>query len=303
MKVLRPFAILCLAAAPLCAQEAGVLVSVNGVPIKRGDAVERAWKQYGTTVLNQMADEILIKQAADAAKVKADPKEVEARLKRIRDQFKDEATFKARLEASGTSLDQLKAQIEDQVLRESLVTKAKELKVSDDEVKAAFDANKEKLAAPESVHLRHILVASEKEANDFLVAIKAGADFGKLASQVSQDAATKDKGGDIGFISKGLVIPDIEKAAFALKPGEVSNVIKTPLGYHIIKVEDVRASKPAVLKDVQGDLKAALMADKITKAWPGYLQELRDKAKYESPTAKAAAAAPAPAADKKAKKK
>jgi len=283
--------------------EEQTLVKVNGVPISKVDAVDRTWKQYGTTVLNQMADEILISQAADAAKLKADAKEVDARMKRIRDQFKDDATFKAKLEASGTSEAAIRAQLEDQVLREALVTKAKDLKVTDAEVKQAFDANKEKLATPDAVRIRHLLVGTEKEANDFLVAIRAGADFGKLASQVSQDAASKERGGDLGFISKGLVIPDIEKVAFGLKPGEVSGVIRTQLGFHIIKVEETRAAKPATFDEVKKDLKIAVMADKITKAWPAYLQELRDKAKYESAAAATASPAPAPAPKPKGKKK
>lgn len=284
---LLPFTLLAAGLAiPAGAQDA-TLVTVNGVAIKRAAAVERTWKQYGTSVLNLMADEVLIRQAAESTKTKADGKEVDARLKRIREQFKDEATFKARLEASGTSLAELKAQLEDQVLREGLVTKAKDIKVTDAEVKEFFDANKEKLAQPESVRLRHILVGSEKEANDFLVAIKAGADFGKLASQVSLDSATKEKGGDLGFISKGLVIPEVEKVAFSLKPGEVSGVLKTQVGFHILKVEESKQAKAAAFDEVKKDLKTAMLADKITKAWPVYLQELRDKAKYESPQAPA----------------
>lgn len=290
--LLVPMAGVAVAVSTALAQDASVLVTVNGTPIKRAEAVERAWKQYGTAVLNLMADDILVNQAAAARKVKADAKEVDARLKRIRDQFADEATFKSRLEASGTTLAALKAQIEDQVMREALVTKAKDLKVTDAEVKDFFEANKDKLASAESVHLRHILVAGEKEANDFLVAIKAGADFARLASQVSQDAATRERGGDLGFIAKGLVIPEIEKAAFALKAGEVSPVVKTQLGFHILKVDEVRAPKPAVFDAVKKDLKAAILADKISKAWPGFLQELRDKAKYESPAPAGAAAAP-----------
>jgi foldase protein PrsA len=269
------------AAAAATPKAPAVLAVVNGVPIKRVEMMDRAWKQYGPVVLNAAVDEILVRQAAQAAQVKADPKEVEARLSRIQSQFPDTATFSARLAASGTSLQDLRSQIEDQVLRETLVIKAKGLQVTDAELKSFFDANKEKLASSEAVRLRHLVVASEKEANDFLIAIRAGADFAKLAAQISLDNGTKDRGGDLGFISRGMLLPDLEKAAFALKAGEVAGPISTPQGVHVLKVEEVRSAKPAVFEEIKDALRKSMLADKISKAWPDYLQELRAKAKLE----------------------
>jgi len=88
-----------------------------------------------TAVLNEMAEEILIKQASEADKVAPDMAEVEARLKRFQSQFPDEAAFKQRLAANGTSLEAMRARTEEQVLLESLVTKAKALSVTDEEAK------------------------------------------------------------------------------------------------------------------------------------------------------------------------
>jgi foldase protein PrsA len=267
------------AAAAATPKAPAVLAVVNGVPLKRAEMMDRAWKQYGTVVLNDAADEIIIHQAAQADQVKADAQEVEARLKRIQSQFPDEATFSARLAANGTSIKELRSQIEEQVLREDLVMKAKGIQVTDAEVKEFFDANKDKLASPESIHLRHLVVASEKEANDILIAVKAGADFAKLASQISLDNATKDRGGDLGFIPRGMLLPELEKAAFALKAGEVAGPVNTPQGYHVLKVEEVSTAKPAVFETIKDPLKKRMLADKITKAWPDYLKELRTKAK------------------------
>lgn len=263
------------AAAAEAPAESPVLATVNGVPIRQSDVAARAYQQYGTAVLNAIADDILVGQAVDAQKVKPDAKEINSRLKRIQDQFPDEKTFKEKLTASGSSLEALRAQIQEQVRREDLVVSAKKLALTDSEVKDFFEANKDKLSTPEAVRLRHILVASDKEAGDFLVAIRAGADFGRLASQVSLDAASKDKGGDLGFISKGMLQADMEKVIFALKPGEVSGIVQSTMGFHLFKLEELRSPKPAVFKEVQKDLKAALLADRINKAWPVYLQELR----------------------------
>jgi len=260
-----------------------VLAIVNGVPIKRVEMMDRAWKQYGTAVLNDTIDDILIHQASKFLAVKPDAQEVAARLRRIMSQFPDEATFSARLAATGTSLPQLRGQIEEQVLRENLVAKAKGLQVTEAELKAAFDANKDRLASPDAIRIRHIVVANEKEAADFLIAIKAGADFAKLASQVSLDNGTKDRGGDAGFLSHGMLLPELEKAISGLKPGQVAGPVKTPLGYHLLKVEEIRPAAPAVFDNVKGELRASLLADKVSKAWPDFLRELRAKAKIETP--------------------
>ncbi|MFA5141029.1 MAG: peptidyl-prolyl cis-trans isomerase [Elusimicrobiota bacterium] len=258
-----------------------VLATVNGTPIKGAQVAERLWKQFGDATLQELIDEALLKQAMAASKLAVDKSEVEARLNRIQSQVADEATFKQRLEATGTSLEQLRSQIEDQVVREQLTIRSKGLTVSDAEAKEFFEANKDRLGVPESVRLRHILAPTEKEAADFLVAVRAGADFAKLAGQLSIDRTTKDKGGDLGVTSRGMLVPDIEKVVFGLKAGEVSEPVRTPMGFHVFKVEEVVPAKPAVFQDIKADIARAMLADKIAKAWPEYLQELREKAKIE----------------------
>lgn len=266
-------------AAPKDAKEP--LAKVNGVAITKDAVSERASRQFGAAVLEDMVVEQLVAQEAAAMKLTPDAAEVEARLKRIRDQFKDEAVFEARLKAVGTSRALLLREISDSVLREELVKRAKSLAVTDAEAKEFFEANKERLGVPEAVRVRHILVATQKEAADFTVALKAGADFASLARQVSLDAPTKERGGDLGFVSRAIFSPEIEAAVFSLKPGEMSQPVKTPQGYHLLKVEETRAAKAAVYSEVAEDLKRAILVEKINKAWPGYLAELRAKAKIE----------------------
>ncbi len=275
-----------LLALPLhAAKKPAPLAKVNGVPILRGEVAERAFRQYGTPVINEMVDEILIAQAAKELGVQADPREVESRLGRIRSQFPSEAVFAERLAATGTNPEELKSRIEQQVLREALTVKAKDIRVGASEAQEFFEANKDKLGRPESVRLRHIVVASEKEAGDFLVALRAGADFATLAAGVSLDLATKQAGGDLGFFGRGMLQPEIEKLAFSLKPGEVSAPVRTPAGFHLFKAQETLEAKAAVFSEIASDLERSLLADKISKAWPPYLQELRDKAKIElSPT-------------------
>jgi foldase protein PrsA len=279
LAMIRLFSLLCAAAFAAEPSPKQVLVSVDGTPVRRSDVNERLWARYGTQALNDVVDELLISKAAKAAGIQAPEAEIEERLNRIRSQFPDEAAFKARLSDSGTKFEDLKADIAAQLVREHLVIKAKGLKVTEAEMKSFFETNKERLASPDAVRLRHIVVASEKEANDFLVAIKAGADFAKLASEVSLEQSSKAKGGDLGFIAKGILTPEIDKLVFGLKLGQVGGPIKTPQGVHIFKVEEISKAKPARFEEIKESLGRAMLADKIAAAWPEYVGELRRTAK------------------------
>ena len=267
------------AAAPAAAAKQDVLVTVNGVAVNRRQVADRAWNRHADASLNEIIDELLISQAADSLKVKSEAGEVEARLKRIQSRFQDETTFKERLSATGSSLAALRSELEAQVLREQLVVRARALTVTDAEAQDFFNANKDKLGAPEAVHLRHILVSSEKQASDFLIALRAGADFARLAAEVSLDGASKERGGDLGLITRGMLDPDIEKVVFALAAGQVAAPVRSAGGFHLFKADEVRPAKPAAFPEVQQDLKQALLSDKIKKSWPDYLKELHSKAK------------------------
>jgi foldase protein PrsA len=256
-----------------------VMVTVNGATIKRADVEAKTWQRYNAAVLNEMVEELLVKQAAERLQVKPDPLEIDAHIKKIQAQFPNEAAFKERLASSGTSLDEFRSQIKAQVLRDALVSKAQGIKVSDEEVKDYFNTNKERFSSPDSVRLRTILVGTEKEANDFLVALRAGADFAQLASKVSLDQGSKVKGGDLGYISKGMLQPDLEKAVSTLKLGAISEPIKVPAGFVLFKKEEEKSAKQAVFSEMEKDLRQNLLSKKISSAWPAYLKELRDNAK------------------------
>jgi peptidyl-prolyl cis-trans isomerase C len=122
--------------------------------------------------------------------------------------------------------------------------------VTEDDMKLYYKTHQDEFKTPEMVRVRHILIRVDRAASaeekakakekieGVLKRVKAGEDFGKLAAEVSEDAASRIKGGDLGFFEKGRSLPEFEKAAFALKPGEVSDVVETKLGYHIIKMEE-----------------------------------------------------------------
>lgn len=268
------------AAAPADAE----LVRVNGTPIRRSEVVERLLKRHGAQAVDEMVDELLLRQAAAAQKVVAPEAEIDRRLARLKSQFGSAELFMSQLEQAGTSLSRLKEDIAEEIVRERLVAKAKNVAVTDAELKTAFEENKDKLGTPPAVHLRHILIKTEAEAKELVAKIKGGADFTALAREKSLAASGKAAGGDYGFVSRGMLPPEIDEIAFAMKENEL-RIVPGPRGQHILQALESRPPKPATFEDVKEDLRELLLTEKLKKAAPEYLAELRRKADVTSPGA------------------
>jgi parvulin-like peptidyl-prolyl isomerase len=142
--------------------------------------------------------------------------------------------------------------------------------IDEKEAKKYFDDNKENLVV---VKASHILVKTEDEGKKVLEKLKAGEDFGKLAEEVSIDKASALEGGSLNYFGKGDMIAEFEEAAFALNPGETSDLVHTEVGYDIIHVEDKKDTYEALKDDIIGLLKDNKYLEKI--------QKLRDNAKIK----------------------
>lgn len=177
-----------------------------------------------------------------------------------------------------------------------------DVKVSDAEMKQFYDQNKEKFKSTDQVHASHILVKSEKEAQDIQAQLKKGAKFEDLAKKYSADSSAA-KGGDLGWFGKGAMVPEFEKTAFSLKEGEVSDIVKTPYGFHLIKVTGKRPAGIRSFDEVKDQIKAALLPAKQQELFQKMREEVKKDAKINikedvlaSLDGKSEAAAPTPAA-------
>jgi peptidyl-prolyl cis-trans isomerase D len=138
--------------------------------------------------------------------------------------------------------------------------------VSPDDIKRSYEDKEQQYSTPEQVRASHILLktqgkddaAVKKQAEDLLAKAKSGADFGKLASQYSEDDVSKAKAGDLDFFSKGQMVPEFDKVAFSLKVGEISDLVKSQYGYHIIKVTDKKAATKKSLDEVRAQIEDEL---------------------------------------------
>jgi peptidyl-prolyl cis-trans isomerase C len=129
----------------------------------------------------------------------------------------------------------------DEVLaKKFLEIKIAELPATDADLKRFYDSHPDEFHTPSRVKARHILVQTKEQAEAALARVKAGELFEKVAAEISVDATTKGKGGDLGWVTPGVMVEPFDRALFALKKGALSGVVKTNFGYHVIKVEDVQ---------------------------------------------------------------
>lgn len=153
-----------------------------------------------------------------------------------------------------------------------------EAKIGDAELQEFYNKNKDKFKTGDQVHASHILVKTEAEAQDILKQLKAGGKFEELAKKHSIDAAAA-KGGDLGWFGKGAMLPEFEKAVFALKEGDISGIVKTKFGYHIIKLTGKRPAGIRPFDEVKDQLKAAILPEKQQEVFKKLKEDLKKNAK------------------------
>ncbi len=234
--------------------------------------VQRFIPLIGKDVLEYMIIEILIEQKAKEQNITVKPEEIDKEI----DELKPKPTAED-LSKMGMTIEELRQQVERQILMEKIVSKA--VIVTEIEIRDYFERYKANFAKPEEIKASHIVLRTEIEAKAVLSQLKAGADFAELAWRESIDPTTKEEGGDLGFFSWGKMTPAFEEAAFALEAGEFSEVVETPYGYHIIKVDEKKPAQEPNLELVREEIRKTLTEQKTWTTRSNLLQNLREEAK------------------------
>lgn len=260
-----------LLATPAAAAPADPVALVNGEPITRAEFLTTLEQVAGAQILDRLITLRLLLQANQREKL-VPPAAVDQEFAAIKGQFPSEDEFAAALKNNGLTEETLRQQVEAKLVLDQLAVKG--VSVSEEEIAQYFKEHSEELGRPEEVRASHILVATEDEAKQIVAALAGGADFAQLAAEKSQDPGSKERGGDLGFFTRGEMIPEFEEAAFATKPGELSAPVQSQFGWHVIKVAEHNAAVPATLDGVREQIRELLLKQK-TKREDVVVSELR----------------------------
>ncbi len=179
--------------------------------------------------------------------------------------------------------DRIKA-LEDQILLEQVVEELKKgpLKVEETEIEEYYEKNRDFYLHPPRVRVSHILVPSRDEARNVLAQIKDGKSFSKLASEYSIDRNTAKKGGDVDYFERGDMVPEFEEAAFNLQnTGDISPVVKTPFGWHIIKLTGRSTAVSKTRDDARDEIVQFLSKQKLDDLIKFYKKKFHVKVNYD----------------------
>lgn len=258
-----------------------------GKPQPEGTPAAAASGAKTGTVVVEIGNEKITLEEINAM-IKEIPEQYQPMAEAHKDMFADSVINQKLLynEAAKLNLDKdaaVQKQIEEArkeiIIKEYLRREVEEKAVvSDEDAKKYYEANKDKFKDAEKIKVSHILVETEAEANDVLAKLNGGADFAALAKEKST-CPSKEKGGELGLISKGQTVPEFENAAFALQAGQVSGIVKSQFGYHIIKVTEKQPEKVLSYDEVKDQLKQMLLADKQKERFEQILKDLKDKNK------------------------
>ncbi len=239
-------------------------------------------KNYYGKAIDELIDRELQYQDAKAQGVKIEKEKIDAQLDKFKKRFKSEQEYKAAIEKENTTEEKVRARIEKELLAQAAFTMnvTEKAKMSDPALKEFYEKNPAKFKQPESVKLRIISVKDDKKATDILAMIKKGDDFAEIASNFSEDSY-RIKGGDAGYLHKGRMLPEIDEAAFKMKVGEVSDIIRAESNHFIIKVEDRKPEQQMTFEQTKDKLRKELETERAGELKQKWMDSLRSKAKIE----------------------
>lgn len=237
----------------------------------------------------------LLYEEVEKNNISVAPERVAEEIQNIASRFPSQDAFEEQLKTAGFSIEQMEKELELQYKVDTLIRNhinTKEIKVTDDEVLKFYESNPDSFQTPEQIRASHILLKTEPtdsqdiktqkrlELAGILGRIEKGADFAQMAESHS-DCPSKQKGGDLGHFGRGSMVKPFEDAAFELKPGELSDIVETQFGYHLIKLEEKSEAKTAQFDEVKSEITNHLIATQEQKEFQGFIMELRKEATIE----------------------
>jgi parvulin-like peptidyl-prolyl isomerase len=253
--------------------------------------VEAKKQEFRINLPNEMISELLVKDRADRLGLTVSDAEVKEAVNRLKAQYgiSTDAQFDDSLRKSNMTRADMEARLRDTLITNKVFSR--ELRNRDDltdkELRERYDREKESFRLPERAHLREIIIAKPEEASKVAAAqaradeiaaqARLTADFAKLASSIPE-SPTKDKGGDLGDVARGELLPDLDKAVFNSQAGTILGPIATKNGWHIIKVESRLPTEVPAFESVKEKLRKDAGDDAFQRDYKAYIDRLRKDA-------------------------
>jgi len=245
-------------------------------------------------VLESLIEREILYQESQKTGIKIEAKAVDEQLSVIKQRFPTEKDYQNALEQMNFSEEDVKMQIERGLAIKGLIDQqiGQKIIVTDEESKAYYDGNPQLFKQPEQVKASHILIKVESNADekqkgearqkiiDVQAKLENGEDFAALAKEYSEGPSS-DRGGDLGYFRRGQMVKPFEDAAFTMKPNEVSGIVETRFGYHLIKVYDKKPETVLAYAEVKDKLNARMKQQKTEQEAGKYIDELKKDAKIE----------------------
>ncbi len=241
-------------------------------------------------VLEKMINKLLLKEIAEKEEVFVKDFEIEDRINDIMKMYRvNKKEFEKILKRQGFTFEQLREYIKEQLMLEKIkviLLRGKIKEITEEEVKAYYKKHKKEMYQPKRIRVKHILIRQrynlplsqqikiEQKARRILKRALKGENFDKLVKKYSEDEASKDKGGDIGYITEGEWLPQYSKLLFKLRPGQVAPILlKSEWGWHIVKVTEVKKKRRLSFEEVRSRIKAILTQQKMNEQFQKVMKE------------------------------
>lgn len=242
-------------------------------------------------ILDQLIAEELLYQEAQERSLSLEDGEVDSQIEQMRARFEGDEGWQQALEANNVTEEELREQIERNALIQQLIASSVDEpgEVTDEEVRTFYDENPEFFEQGEQVSARHILIDTgeletdaeledaRRRAEDIRQELVNGADFATLAEERSEGPSAP-RGGDLGTFGRGQMVPAFEEAAFALEEGEISQVVESEFGFHVIQVTEKMDSGRTPVEEVSESIRQYLAQQKQAQALDDYVEGLRAEA-------------------------
>ncbi len=272
----------------------GNLQRQNIAPDSTATGATEAERLYNTAVERLVEQQLLVKAAEDAGVTVSDD-EIQSNVSQLQMMAGGAEAFQKLLDENNATQEDVVRDMRTNLLLKEYFDQVvnQNPDITDAEVQKFYEEHQADYGPQPEVHARHILVrtdpgmddmakaAARQKINDALARIEAGEDFAVVAKEVSEDPTTAASGGDLQWFGRGQMVAPFDSAAFALEPGEVSGVVETQFGYHVLKTEDKRMAPAKTLQEVEGGIRNFLAQQKAQNQFRAVIDSLKAKADIE----------------------